>query len=72
MTKPRQDPFGPNTIPYDIRQFVKLIEEHYVAFPRALSPEEFKTFINLGLWVAVSLSCVDGGTWKGTQREEKA
>ena len=68
----RQAPFGPDTIPYDLLLFVNLIAgEHYVVFPRALSVNEFRAMIQLGRDIAVSLSCIDGGTWKGTPKKEE-
>ena len=73
MSKPRLDPFGPDTIPYDLLLFVNLIAgEHYVVFPRALSVNEYQAVLRLGQQIAVSLSCIDGGTWKGRPKKEGA
>ena len=73
--KPRQDPYGPDTIPYDLIDLLSQAKRPlYVLKEDEGMFEECNRLQNaeiaIGLQIAVSLSNIDGGTWKGIPKKE--
>lgn len=62
---PRPDSFGPDTIPYEVVDLLRLFagEYHIIPFGRK-AEHDLKAMIAVGSQIAVSLACIDGGTWR--------